>query len=207
MSAGVRPPFGTGTGSPPVPIRPAYMGCPVVGFGFGGGWRTAAGSTAVADSKAVEHRYGPAGLYGSGSRQRGPFYFGRSQGQSPSRRHPVCFGRPQVGLAERELAIIGADNESARKCGSMQILRVGYLALGLAPLAVPASAQERLRLFAPAPHSQPAPLQSAKAIPAMRAALTEAGCRSHCPRQKIRSSLTEARSLRSALDVQPQLRR
>jgi hypothetical protein len=56
----------------------------------------------------------------------------------------------------------------------MRLLRVGYLAAGLATIAVPALAQEATGLFAPAPQSLPAPLLTAKIIPVMRAALTEA---------------------------------
>jgi hypothetical protein len=88
----------------------------------------------------------------------------------------------------------------------MRLMRVGYLALGLAPQAVPALAQEVLRLFAPAPHSAPAPSQPAKAVPMIRAALNEARVPLRSAPQ-MRGTLAEVQPLRSAQDTQPQLRR
>jgi hypothetical protein len=89
----------------------------------------------------------------------------------------------------------------------MRILRVGYLALGLAPLAVPALAQEGLRLFAPAPRSLPAPSQSAKTIPVMRATVIEDRLPLTRFAPELPSTLTDAGALRPAQDTQPQLRR
>jgi hypothetical protein len=88
----------------------------------------------------------------------------------------------------------------------MRLLQVGYLAAGLSTMAMPALAQEATGHFAPAPHSVPAPLLTARAIPVMRAVLIEAQQPLARSTPELRGALGESPTVQPGPTAPPSLR-